>query len=86
MQPGAPDLLAILVSVVLEQIHMARDGNSIDQFLIKSNMYMLEGLYSSDQEMEEEKLYLTSFEETFLETSAAFYRTESERLLKESDV
>ena len=64
---------------------MDRDGESIDQYLIKSNVYMLEGLYDSDMEAEDEKLYLIAFELTFLQTSADFYREEGERLLKESD-
>ena len=64
---------------------MDRDGEKIDQHLIKANVYMLEGLYESDQEVEDEKLYLRLFEPYFLDTSAAFYRSEGERLLKESD-
>jgi cullin 3 len=64
---------------------MDRDGEKIDQHLIKANVYMLEGLYESDQEVEDEKLYLRLFEPYFLDTSAAFYREEGERLLKESD-
>lgn len=64
---------------------MDRDGESIDQYLIKSNVYMLEGLYETEKEIEDEKLYLSAFEKTFLERSAAFYKEEGERLLKESD-
>ena len=85
VRPDAPTLLEILTRIILDQIQMDRDGESIDQFLIKSNVYMLEGLYDSEQEVEEEKLYLRSFERVFLETSAEFYRDEGERLLKESD-
>ena len=79
------DLLRILTGIILDQISMDRDGESIDKYLIKSNVYMLEGLYESDQEMEDEKLYLRRFEEVFLQESANFYREEGERLLKESD-
>lgn len=64
---------------------MDRDGEAINPHLIKANVYMLEGLYESEQEVEDEKLYLRSFEHDFLVTSAAFYREEGERLLKESD-
>jgi len=80
-----PTLLDILTRIILDQIQMDRDGEAIDQFLIKSNVYMLEGLYDSDQEVEDEKLYLHSFEGQFLDTSAEFYREEGERMLKESD-
>lgn len=82
---GSPDLINILTSVILDQIQMGRDGEDIDQYLIKSNVFMLEGLYESDQEAEDEKLYLQLFEPVFLAASAVFYRQEGERLLKESD-
>ncbi|KXS94254.1 hypothetical protein AC579_7331 [Pseudocercospora musae] len=47
--------------------------------------YLHQGLYNSDQEVEDEQLYLREFEPRFLESSARFYRQEGERLLKESD-
>ncbi|KAH9845832.1 putative cullin family protein [Teratosphaeria destructans] len=85
VRPNEPAMLDILMRVILEQIAMDREGEGIDAFLIKSNVYMLEGLYDSDQEVEDEKLYLRSFERRFLQTSADFYRIEAERLLRESD-
>jgi len=85
VRQGMPTLLEVLTRIILDQIQMDRDGEAIDQFLIKSNVYMLEGLYDSDQEVEDEKLYLRSFELEFLHSSAEFYREEGERLLKESD-
>lgn len=85
VRQNAPALIEILTSIILDQIQMDRDGEKIDQHLIKSNVYMLEGLYQSDQEVEDEKLYLQMFEPYFLNTSAEFYRQEGERLLKESD-
>ncbi|QIW98907.1 hypothetical protein AMS68_004425 [Peltaster fructicola] len=78
-------LLEILTSIVLDQIQMDRAGEKIDQYLIKSNIYMLEGLYENEREAEDDKLYLTRFEQEFLDTSQNFYREESERLLKDSD-
>ncbi|CAD0107663.1 unnamed protein product [Aureobasidium uvarum] len=77
--------LDTLSAVVLDQIRMDRDGDYIDKSLIKANTYMLEGLFETDAEGEDEKLYLTKFEQDFLDKSAKFYRDESERLLKESD-
>lgn len=85
VRPNAPELIEVLTSIILDQVQMDRDGEKIDQHLIKANVYMLEGLYESDQEVEDEKLYLRLFEPYFLDTSAAFYRQEGERLLKESD-
>ncbi|KJY01388.1 SCF ubiquitin ligase subunit CulC like protein [Zymoseptoria brevis] len=85
VRPNLPSLLDILTSTILDQIQMDRDGDSIDKYLIKSNVYLLEGLYETDNEVEEAKLYLRAFEERFLNDSAVFYREEGERLLKESD-
>ncbi|KAK5138043.1 hypothetical protein LTR08_005840 [Meristemomyces frigidus] len=85
VRQGSPTLLQILTRIILDQIQMDRDGEAIDQFLIKANVYMLEGLYDSDQEVEDDKLYLRTFELEFLHSSAEFYREEGERLLKESD-
>src|ERR1700761_1834462 len=78
---NSPEMMDVLTAIILDQIQMDRDGEKIENSLIKSNVYMLEGLYESDQEAEEEKLYLRRFEPCFLRTSAAFYREEGERLL-----
>lgn len=85
IRSGADDLLQYLTNLILDQISMDREGESIDSSLIKSNIYMLEGLYESQQEIEEEKLYIKSFEADFLQRSARFYREEGERLLTEAD-
>ncbi|EON63774.1 hypothetical protein W97_03002 [Coniosporium apollinis CBS 100218] len=78
-------ILAILNGIILDQIQMERDGDIIDKHLIKSCVYMLEGLYEADQEVEEQRLYVTSFETDFLNASREFYRKEGEFLLRESD-
>ena len=75
----------ILNSVVLDQIEMERDGDVINKNLIKSCIYMLEGLYESDIEGESEKLYITVFEPVFLTASTAFYQRECASLLREAD-
>ncbi|RDW85115.1 cullin-domain-containing protein [Coleophoma cylindrospora] len=75
----------ILNYVILDMIHMERDGDVIDRNLIRSCVYMLEGLYESDDENETEKLYLTVFEPEFIRTSNEFYFNECEKLLRESD-
>jgi cullin 3 len=79
------DLLSILNGIILEQVQMDRDGITVDKYLIKDNVRMLESLYTSEHEAEEDKLYLQYFEPLFLQTSAQFYRQEAERLLKEAD-
>lgn len=75
----------ILNSVVLDQISMEREGDVINKHLIRSCMYMLEGLYESDEENDHEKLYLTVFEVEFLKTSNIFYQNECASLLREGD-
>lgn len=77
--------LNVLNHIILDQIHMDREGDYIEKSLIKANVGMLEGLFESDVEAEDDKIYLRYFEEPFLESSAEFYRLESERLLQESD-
>lgn len=51
-----------LNTVILDQIKMERDGDIIDHATIRSCVYMLEALYENEDENENEKIYLTSFE------------------------
>jgi cullin 3 len=64
---------------------MERDGDVIDKHLIKSCVWMLEGLHEDETESEEQRLYNVSFEREYLDTSRDFYKCESERLLRDSD-
>lgn len=75
----------ILNSVVLDMIDMERDGDVINKATIRSCVYMLEGLYETDNEDDSEKLYLTSFEPAFLSASRKFYEKECATLLREAD-
>jgi cullin 3 len=75
----------ILNSVILDHIQMEREGDVIDKNLIRSCIYMLEGLYETDDENENEKLYMTAFEQEFLRASQQFYQDECLTLLRESD-
>jgi cullin 3 len=77
-------VLALLNYVILDQIQMERDGDVIDKQLIKSCVWMLEGLHQDEVESEEQRLYNTSFEKEYLNTSRTFYRGESELLLRDS--
>ncbi|KAI9725565.1 MAG: Cullin-3 [Chrysothrix sp. TS-e1954] len=81
----ASETLSMLNRIILEQIAMERDGDVIDTALIKSCINMLESLFESSHESEDEKLYLTSFEEGFLKASRQFYAEEGTRLLREAD-
>lgn len=64
---------------------MERDGDVIDKHLIKSCVWMLEGLHEDETEAEEQRLYNVSFEREYLDTSRDFYKSESELLLRDSD-
>lgn len=78
-------ILGLLNHIILDQIQMERDGDVIDKHLIKSCVWMLEGLHEDDVESEEQRLYNTSFEKEYLDTSRIFYRNESELLLRDSN-
>ena len=80
-----PTIASLLNTVVLDQIQMERDGDIIDRTLIRSCIYMLEGLYETEEEEESSKLYLTSFEPEFLAASRAFYKAEGQSLLRNAD-
>ncbi|KAG0650688.1 Cullin-3 [Hyphodiscus hymeniophilus] len=75
----------ILNSVILDQISMEREGDVINKHLIRSCMYMLEGLYETDNEKDYEKLYLSTFEPAFIQASRTFYQEECNNLLREGD-
>ncbi|KAI9803777.1 MAG: hypothetical protein M1825_001657 [Sarcosagium campestre] len=79
------DVNHIINTIMLDHIQMEREGDVIDNHLIRSCAYMLEGLYESDGEDENEKLYLTSFEPEFLVSSEAFYQAEGNALSRSLD-
>lgn len=75
----------ILISVMLDQINMEREGDIIDRALIRSCSRMFSGLYKDHLENENDKLYLILFEVEFLKNSEAFYAEECQRLLRGLD-
>ncbi|PGH19226.1 hypothetical protein AJ80_04091 [Polytolypa hystricis UAMH7299] len=76
---------AVFEATVLFMVRLEREGMMIDRGLIRHCMYMLEGLYETEKEEEPSKLYLTSFEPSFLEASRLFYHAEGQRLLAATD-
>ena len=78
-------IASILYTVILDQVQMERDGDIIDRALIRSCVYMLEGLYETDEEEEPMKLYLTSFEPAFLQASEDFYALQGQEMLRQGD-
>ncbi|KAI6783772.1 Cullin [Emericellopsis cladophorae] len=75
----------ILISVILDQIEMEREGDVIDRTLIRSCSRMLSCLFQNQLENESEKLYLVLFEPKFIEASEAYYEAECEHLLRQAD-
>ncbi|KAG5981422.1 hypothetical protein E4U55_002955 [Claviceps digitariae] len=78
-------IIDILISVMLDQINMEREGDVIDRSVIRSCSRMLNCLYDTEDESESNKLYLTVFEPRFLSNSETFYGAECQRLLREAD-
>ena len=76
----------VTFSVILELIRMQREGYIIDTTSIRACVYMLEGLYETEEGGEEcTKLYLTQFEPEFLRATRDFYRAEGVSLLQQTD-
>lgn len=67
-----------LRQVMLEQIQHEREGEVIDRSAVKSAVDML--LELVDQK-HNDSVYVADFEETYLKTSAAFYKVESQMLV-----
>ncbi|KAJ4375196.1 hypothetical protein N0V83_002281 [Neocucurbitaria cava] len=78
-------VLGLLNHIILDQIQMERDGDVIDKHLIRSCVRMLDELHQDEIESEGQRLYNTSFEKEYLDTSRTFYRIESELLLRDSN-
>lgn len=78
-------ILQTLTDVILSHVAMARAGEVIDSRLIKDCIDMLTYLPASDGATNDHSLYIEPFQERFLETSAAFYRAESDSMLNNVD-
>ncbi|KAL8981560.1 MAG: hypothetical protein Q9177_005532 [Variospora cf. flavescens] len=78
-------IASLLYRVILDQIQMDRDGDIVNTALLRSCAYMLEGLYETEDEQEQYKLYITSFEPEFLAASEEYYRSEGEALVAKGD-
>lgn len=78
-------VLDTLVSILLDQVEMERNGEIVDRVLMRNCVAMLDCLYETDEEEENEKLYFTRFEPEFLLATEKFYTAESQRLLSQGD-
>ncbi|KAI8066220.1 Cullin [Gilbertella persicaria] len=71
-----------LISAMLNQIHLERNGDVIDRSAIQSSVAMLVEL--NDQNTNN-TVYAVDFEEKHLETSNSFYQIESQKLVSSYD-
>ncbi|EOO00480.1 putative cullulin 3 protein [Phaeoacremonium minimum UCRPA7] len=78
-------LTGVFNAVALDLINMEREGDVIDRNLLRKCISMFEDLYETDDENDDDKLYLTTFEPEFLDASRRFYRQEATRLVRDSD-
>lgn len=72
-------------AVVIDLINMDRKGDIIDRNLVKRLLHMYEQLAESDDLVDDRRLYLTTFEPTYLQDSRRFYAQEVAQLLQEGD-
>ena len=66
-----------LISAMLNQIYLERQGDVIDRSAIQSSVAMLVKLSDANKQT----VYAVDFEEQYLETSQSFYQLESQKLL-----
>ncbi|KAK1833769.1 Cullin-domain-containing protein [Podospora conica] len=84
-EPSDKTIFDIINAVVLDMINLERDGDIIDRQLVRRITAMLEDLYETDDEMDDQKLYLRVFEPAYLDASTTYYRAECEKLVREAD-
>jgi cullin 3 len=84
-EEGMQNILSVLVSIMLSQIQMERDGDVIDKGNIKACTQMLCNLYLDSTETDENQLYVVHFEPAFLQQTQRFFSQEAERLLGSLD-
>lgn len=78
-------LTNVINAVVLDLVNMERRGDIIDRNLVKRVLLMYEQLAESDELADDERLYLTTFEPAYVDSTARFYALEASRLVAEGD-
>jgi len=88
-KPAEPEddrtICQIINAVIVDLINIDRSGEVVDRSTLRACVAMLETLYETDAELEGQRLYQTTFEDTFLASSQAFFRAESQKLLQGGD-
>lgn len=75
----------LLESTILFTIQLERAGHVVNRLLIRHCIQMLEGLYETMAEEDTSKIYLSTFEPAFIQSSTEFYKAEGQRLLEVGD-
>ncbi|KUI57531.1 Cullin-3A [Cytospora mali] len=78
-------LTDVVNAVVFDLINMDRKGEIIDKQLIKRLLGMYETLAETDDLVDDNRLYRTTFEPSYLEDSRQFYEVEADQLIREGD-
>ncbi|ROV96544.1 hypothetical protein VMCG_07757 [Cytospora schulzeri] len=78
-------LTNVVNAVIFDLINIERKGDIIDRQLIKRLLNMYETLAETDDLVDDNRLYRTTFEPEYLEDSQRFYAQEAERLVREGD-
>ncbi|KAJ2905371.1 putative cullulin 3 protein [Zalerion maritima] len=76
---------ALVNAVIIDMINMERRGDVIDRSLIRSICAMLENLHQTDEEKDDERLYLVVFEPHYIEESRKFYANEAQIMLQKQN-
>lgn len=78
-------LTNVLNAVILDLINMERKGDIIDRNLVHRVIVMYEQLAETDEMMDENRLYLTTFEPVYIQDSRRFYAAEADELLSQGN-
>lgn len=78
-------LTNVVNAVVFDLINIERKGDMIDRQLIKRLLNMYETLAETDDLVDDNRLYRTTFEPEYLEDSRRFYAKESDSLIQDGD-
>lgn len=75
----------VVNAVMLDLINLERDGDVVDRSLVHAIANMLDTLYETNDELENQRLYLTVFEPALIGSTREYYQKEAQMLVRESD-
>lgn len=78
-------IIDLINAVIIDMINIERRGDLIDRSIIRSVCSMLEMLHKTDEQMENEKLYITIFDPFYIGQSRKFYLAECQELLAQQN-